>query len=85
MSNVNEPTELSVRETFKVHPLTLCHHATMIVGLLHLNEAKRQTIDKQGYVGAEFILAIFASKLSREMKRVVQWIIKNCLVSYSLR
>ena len=60
LSNVDEATELSVRETFKVHPFTLSHHSTMIVWLLHLNEAKRQAIDKQSNVWTEFVLTIFA-------------------------
>ena len=48
----------------------------MVVGFFHFNEAKRQAIDKQSNIGTEFVLTILAGKLSREMKRVVLWIIK---------
>ena len=70
MCDVDDATKLFVWETLLIHSLAFSYNSSMIVWLLYLYEAKRQTIDKQGDVWAEFILTILASELSRKMKNV---------------
>ena len=52
------------------------YNSSMIVWLFYLYEAKRQAIDKQSNVWAEFILSIFTSEFSGKMKSVVLRIFK---------
>ena len=48
----------------------------MIIGFLHLNKAKRQAIDKQCYIRAEFILPILTGKLRCKMEEIIFDIVK---------
>ena len=71
LGDVDKSTIFLVGKTLEVHSLTFSHNTTMIVWLLDLHEAKRQSIDKQRDVRAELILTILASKFCRKMKFVV--------------
>ena len=48
----------------------------MIIWLFHLNKTKGKPIDKQRYIGTEFVLPILTSKFCRKMEGVVAGMIK---------
>ena len=76
LCDVDEATKLFVWETLLIHSLAFSYNSSMIVWLFYLYEAKRQAIDKQSNVWAEFILPIFTSEFSGKMKSVVLRIFK---------
>ena len=76
LRDIDEATKLLVGETLLIHSFTFSNNSSMIVWLFYLYEAKRQTIDKQSDVWAEFILPIFTSEFCGKMKSIVLRIFK---------
>ena len=64
LCQVQETTELGIRETSIVHAVVFLEHAAMIIRHLHFNEHQWQTIDQQRDVRTETLAAILAWHLS---------------------
>ena len=73
---IDEATELAIWETLVIHTPSLCYYTFSVIWLLYLDETKRQTIYKEGYIRTELFLTVLASKLCRTMESVILWMLE---------
>ena len=70
MKQIDEAPELLVFKAF-IHSVSFFQNAFLIIRLFDFDERKRQPVDEQRDVGAEFLVAVFAGQFRHDMQRVV--------------
>lgn len=75
MRNVGKASEFFLSKSL-THAPVLGLNALLVVGNFHLDEGKRQTVDKKRDVGSEAVFAVAIGQFGRDFKNVIRQIFK---------